>query len=104
MLQEKYLPQYHFRSFHKIQILATPEKIYPHTFNIDLSNLKIIYWLFKLRGLPTPVVLTTKALEKMCFVKLEEIKNKEIVFGLIGQFWKIQVSFKALAGRIYQFQ
>ncbi len=55
------------------------------TLNFEKS--RIIYWLFKLRGIPVPESLTLKGLEKINFVKLEAVPNKEVIIGLIGQFW-----------------
>ncbi len=87
MLQDKYLSQFDFQSQHEIEINGTIESVYPIVSNLDFSRSKIIYWLFKLRGMPVPESLSLVGLEKLKFLKLEIIRNEEIIIGLIGQFW-----------------
>lgn len=70
-----------------IDINAPLDKVYPLVETLNFEKSKIIYWLFKLRGIPVPGSLTLKGLERINFVKLETIPNKEIIIGLIGQFW-----------------
>jgi len=53
---------------------------------LNFEKSRAICWLFKLRGIPVPESLTLKGLEKINFVKLETVPNKEIITGLIGQF------------------
>jgi len=88
MLQDKYLRQADICRTASIKIKAPINNVYPIVEELNFSTSKIIYWLFKLRGIPVPESLTLKGLEKINFVKLEAIRNQEIIIGLIGQFWK----------------
>ncbi|POY37963.1 hypothetical protein C3K47_05415 [Solitalea longa] len=87
MLQDKYLRQSDFSKSEFIEINAPIDKVYLVVETLNFEKSRIIYWLFKLRGIPVPESLTLKGLEKINFVKLETIPNKEIILGLIGQFW-----------------
>ena len=87
MLQDKYLPQYHFTEYHSILISKSPEDIYPLADELDFRDSLIIRCLFALRGMPSRM-MNKKGLEHDRFVELEQIKNKEIIIGLIGQFWR----------------
>ncbi|MCI0751668.1 MAG: hypothetical protein L0Y35_07510 [Flammeovirgaceae bacterium] len=87
MLQDKYLPQYHFDERHTLHIHAPAEKIFPTIEHLDFRRSFIIRLLFKLRGMPS-AMLTTEGLERNRFFVLERVANEEIIIGLIGQFWK----------------
>ncbi len=87
MLQDKYLREADFLKSEFIEINAPFDKVYPVVEALNFEKSKVIYWLFKLRGIPVPESLTLKGLERINFVKLETIPNKEIIIGLIGQFW-----------------
>lgn len=87
MLAEKYLPQYHYRSQHSILIKATPAKIFAAADQLDMHGSFIIRVLFVLRGMSTRT-LDRKALESEKFTILEMIDERELIMGIIGQFWK----------------
>jgi hypothetical protein len=97
MLQEKYLQHADFSKSEFIEINAPFDKVFPVVETLNFEKSKIIYWLFKLRGIPVPESLTLKGLERINFVKLETIPNREIIIGLIGQFW-------APTGRLKKFK
>lgn len=56
--------------------------------NFNLAQPRVIKLLFRLRGIPVHNSLTLQRLEKINFIRLETITNKEIIIGIIGQFWK----------------
>ncbi|MEB2778682.1 hypothetical protein SYJ56_25465 [Algoriphagus sp. D3-2-R+10] len=87
MLQNKYLPNADFSNSEFIEIDAPFDKVFPVVEELNFKESRVIYWLFKLRGIPVPESLTLKGLEKINFVKLETIPDKELIIGLIGQFW-----------------
>lgn len=87
MLQNKYLPEFHFDEQHSIVIHAPADRIFPCLENIDFSGSRIVRILFWLRGLPE-AMLTTAGLEHHRFYVLERVVNEEIIIGLIGQFWR----------------
>lgn len=95
MLEDKYLPIADVSKVESVEINAPIDKIYPLVEELDFSKSKINYWLFKLRGIPVPESLSLKGLEKIGFVKLETIPDKEIILGLIGQFWTPTGKMKA---------
>lgn len=88
-LQDKYLPGKHFSSKASILVDAKPKEIYPFIRELDFSDSRITYFLFKLRGIPVPESMNLKGLEKLNFYKLEEIENRAIIIGLIGKFWTV---------------
>ncbi|MEX2234934.1 MAG: hypothetical protein WD824_22415 [Cyclobacteriaceae bacterium] len=94
MLQDKYLAVADVCKKDSIDIRASIDKIFPIVEELNFKNSKVIYWLFKLRGLPVPESLTLKGLEKMNFVRLETRPGREIIIGLIGQFWTITGGLK----------
>ena len=72
---------------HEINIGAPIEQVYRAVRTPDMSASFIIRWLFRLRGLPTDA-LTLDGLQELGFVLLGERSDQEILFGLVGQFWK----------------
>lgn len=88
MLQDKFLPQYQFSEKHSIQIKASAEEVYNSVLNMNFSDSWIISVLFKLRGLPSGTIKGIEGLREMGFTLLETEINKEIMLGLVGQFWK----------------
>lgn len=87
MLQDKYLPDYHFSEKHSTVIHKKPSDIWPIIIEGDLSGSWLIRLLFSLRGMPARMT-TFKGLEEGRFIQLEQIENEELIIGLIGQFWK----------------
>ncbi|MCP3944007.1 MAG: hypothetical protein GY710_21355 [Desulfobacteraceae bacterium] len=82
-LIDKYLPKYSFNEYHEIVINASIENVYKAAINFDLSQSKLIYYLFKLRGLPTKRLNLQDFIHDIGFTNLEENFPRE---NLIG-FW-----------------
>jgi hypothetical protein len=87
MLQNKYLPQFDFSSTHSIIVNAPISKIFPLIREFKIKNPPVSYWLMKLRGMSAPTHFSIQHLENSRFVLLEEVPNKEIIIGIIGQPW-----------------
>jgi hypothetical protein len=87
MLQDKYLPQFHFSSAHSITVNAPIDKIFPVVREFKIKNPPVSYWLMKLRGMSPPTHFLIQHLENSRFVVLEEVPNREIIIGLIGKPW-----------------
>jgi hypothetical protein len=87
MLQHKYLPHAHVSTRHTIDINASLDQVFPIAETLNFKKSRIIYWLFRLRGIPAGRNLNFQDLEKINFIRLESIVQQEITFGLIGQFW-----------------
>lgn len=89
MLQSKYLPEFHFSEKHSILISASPEKVSSIIPDMDVSDSWIIRILLGMRGIPAGTSKGMEGWKKMGFVVLEHQIGKEIILGLIGQFWKV---------------
>lgn len=87
ILQDKYLPEFDFVSSHGIIVKAPADKIYPTVRDLKFKNPALSYWLMKLRGMSPPKYFSIEHLKDSRFVVLEEIPDKEIIIGLIGQPW-----------------
>ena len=87
MLHEKYLPVYDFNEKHGILIQQPPEKIYGYVDDLDFSESLAIRLLFFLRGM-SRTMMNKQGFTHGKFVEIEQIVNREIIIGLIGQFWK----------------
>jgi hypothetical protein len=89
ILQSKYLPEFHFSEKHSILISASAMKVCAIIPDMDASESWIIRMLLALRGIPAGTSKGIEGWKKMGFVILEHQTDKEIILGLIGQFWKI---------------
>jgi len=86
-LGDKYLPDADVSSIESVIINAPPDIVFPLIQNLKFRNSKVIYWLFKLRGMPVPETMSLQGLEKLDFVKLEETPRRGLIVGIIGRFW-----------------
>ncbi|MBN1305788.1 MAG: hypothetical protein JXA13_15225 [Anaerolineales bacterium] len=99
-LLDSYLPVYEFSEFHKIRINAPKEHVFEAIKTLPMVELSpLAHLMFAARELPArlagkdipPGQSGRPMLESMFeegFILLEETPGKEIVFGLIGEFWK----------------
>lgn len=86
-LGDKYLPDADVYSIESVIINAPPEIVFPLIQTLQFRNSKVIYWLFKLRGIPVPESLSLQGLERLNFIRLEETPDRGIIIGLVGRFW-----------------
>lgn len=101
MLLDKYLPAYDFNEAHTVIVHASPEKVFAAIKDLKPTELsQIVYWLMSIREFPAKLVgkpLSQKRSDKPFleqlyedgFSPLDEMPCREIVFGLIGQFWEL---------------
>ncbi len=101
MLLDKYLPAYDFNEIHAVTIRASPEKAFAAIKELKPAELSsLVYWLMSIRELPAKLIGKTvppkrndepflAQLYEDGFSPLEEMPCREIVFGLIGQFWEL---------------
>lgn len=102
-LLEQVLPQYDVNEVHRIEIRATPERVYGvlKQYRFGSSPLfRILFGLRRMAGLPARLISRWKRaaaawdfqepplLELKPFVKVAEAPNEEVVLGLIGKFWQ----------------
>ena len=83
ILIDKYLPQYTFGEYHETMVDCPIQKVYDVAKDFDLSQSKLIKFLFRLRGLPTKRMNLQDFIVDMDFTNLEENPPYE---NLIG-FW-----------------
>lgn len=87
MLQDKYLSLYQFSEKHSIVIRKPAYQVWPLVTKIDFRGLTLIRILFALRGMSARM-MNLEGLQRSRFVLLEQVENKELIIGLIGQFWR----------------
>ena len=99
-LLDKYLPAYEFNEVHSLIVKALPEKVFAATKSLTSAELSpLVFWMFSIRDLPARLIGKPSPqaagdqpfLEGMYedgFIPLAEEPPREIVFGLVGQFWK----------------
>ena len=100
MKLDEFLPQYDFTEIHKVKVKASPQAAFSAMKELLPSELSpLVFFMLNLREVPA--ILTGKArriqaeqkpflnhLYESGFIPLEETDD-EIVFGLVGQFWKL---------------
>ena len=99
MMIDEFLPVYDVVERHQISINAPVERVYTAVRTFDLSDLRVIRWLFLLRGLPALLFphdepkerpsLTLDGLLKAGFILLGERPQQELLLGTVGHFWKL---------------
>jgi hypothetical protein len=86
VLIDEFLPRFDFAEKHGITINAPAGSVYAAIRTLDLSNSKVVRWLFRLRGLPASS-LSLEGLLRMGFIPLGENPSEEILLGVVGKFW-----------------
>jgi hypothetical protein len=86
MLIDEFLPVYNFTKKHSVTIYANEEKIFNVLKESDFNSF-LIRILLLLRGIKLENISLTVS-EKSYFTLLGEDKEKEILFGIVGKFWK----------------
>lgn len=96
---DHFLPTYHFNEVHSIEVQASASRIFRAIQEVTPSELSPVFrLLFWIRSLPArlagksamgfaPAQPLLDQLEGN-FIFLANIPDREIVFGMIGQFWK----------------
>ncbi len=86
MIIDEFLPEYTFSKRHSVVIYADAEKIFNVLKETNFNSL-FIRILVLLRGIKLENISLTLS-EKSYFKLLGEDEGKEILFGIIGKFWK----------------
>ncbi len=86
-LHEKYLPVYDFSEHHQLDIKARSQVVANCVESANFRGSFLINLLTRLRGMP-PSKGGIESVTRMGFVLLERDAKKEVILGLIGQFWK----------------
>src|SRR4029079_17788833 len=99
MLIESFIPNPDAVETYKIEIAASREDVYQALWTTDLGGSPIIKSLMVLRSLPgivsnpkrlrhLPSQITLQTIIGRGFGQLEEEPGKEVVLGVVGQFWR----------------
>jgi hypothetical protein len=97
---DRFLPAYHFNEVHSIEVQASASTIFRSIKEMTPAELSPVFrLLFWIRALPARLIgksgmgfaLTQPLLKQMegDFIFLADIPDREIVFGMIGQAWKL---------------
>jgi len=82
------LPQYDVSALHSVQVHASAERIYS-VLQRGFPMGVVSRFLLTIRDIPRLFRRKkTPALPENAFCKLKQLENREIVVGIIGQFWK----------------
>jgi hypothetical protein len=100
MKLDDFLPEYEFNEVHTVRVDAPAEKVFAAIKELTVAELSpLIFAMLNLRSLPARLVGKIGTDEMSSgpfidslyadgFIPLAEVMDREIVFGLIGQFWK----------------
>jgi hypothetical protein len=101
MKLDEYLPVYDYHEVHAVTINTSPERAFTALKELTIADLSpLIFLLLDIRNLPSRLFKKAAPgsfhagpfldqLYKGGFIRLEEDPGREIVFGLVGQFWKL---------------
>ncbi len=101
MRLNEFLPSHEFREIHSVIINASPERTFVAIKELTVADLSpLILLMFNIRWLPAKLLKKDAPgafrdgpflgqLLQSGFIPLAEEPNCEIVFGLVGQFWKL---------------
>jgi hypothetical protein len=102
VLLDRWLPEFDVSKRHSIEITAPRERVYEELLRYDFGGSAVTGLLMGLRGYGFRMKRARKAdhpslpekLERFGFTLLEERTGEELVFGLIGKFWRLEGGLK----------
>jgi hypothetical protein len=101
MQLDKFLPTAQFSEFHCVTVNAAPKRVFTAIQELTTADFSwLVFLLMEIRYLPARLTrrhapvsfqsgLFLEQLYQGGFIPLAEEPGREIVFGLIGQFWKL---------------
>ncbi len=101
MLLNEFLPSHEFREIHSVIVNAAPERVFTALKELTAADISpLVFLLLDIRSLPARLLRKSvpgsvhdgpflEQLYRGGFIPLAEEPNCEIVFGLVGQFWKL---------------
>ncbi len=96
---DRFCADFQFAEKHAILVHASPERVFESIRNVDLSESRIIRTLIAIRMLPQRLLSKTAQrptfnleddILDFGFIKLAEDFPREIVFGIVGRFWRLR--------------
>jgi hypothetical protein len=106
-LLHRYLPEFQFSETHDITIHAKAGAVLDAALQVDLSDDLLVATLLKIRGLPARLRSafgrpagpdTWRGFGLRNFVPLGRDADREVAYGLIGQFWQSAGGLVSVAG------
>jgi hypothetical protein len=96
VLLDTWLPEFDVSKRHAISIPAPAPRVYPELLRYDFGDSFVTALLMGLRGYgfrwkrtrQAQVLSLREQLERFAFTLLEEKPGEELVFGLVGKFWR----------------
>lgn len=91
-LNAKYLPVYNYREEHSLDIVGSPEEVMREIINYRADRDTFFRYAIALREFPQRLLQPSKpspapfSLDN--FTLLERNADQEVIWGLVGQFWK----------------
>jgi hypothetical protein len=104
VLLDSVLPEFDVAKRHRISIRATRQRVFDAVVRYDFRESRVTQVLMALRGYGTrlrranaqaPATLR-ESLARFGFTPLAEAPGEEIVFGLVGQFWRPSGGLRSL--------
>ncbi len=101
MLLDEFLPAYEFNEVHAMTVHAPPDRVYAALHEMRAGELSpLVNLMLSLRGWPARLMGKSEPrladekpfLQQLLdsdFIPLGETTDREVVFGMIGQFWKL---------------
>ncbi len=101
LLLDDFLPTYEFHEFHAVTVHAPPNQVFAAIHEMRAGELSpLVNLMLSIRNLPArllhklePRLADDKPFLRQLFdngfVPLGETPDREVVFGLVGQFWKL---------------
>lgn len=108
MLLDNLLPAWEFREYHSITIEAPPHRVFAAIKQVTPDEVPLFRILFTIRALPALILhkayppfrgkqSTFEQALQSGFTLLAEQPAQELVFGIIGQFWRIKSNVLTIA-------
>ncbi|GBR03788.1 hypothetical protein [Gluconobacter cerinus] len=96
MLIDKYVPSFHFRERHTLEISAQASDVFRAAINYKPDNDPIIRAAIVIREFPNKIIdriegnslPAKRPFSLRNFTLLEHLEDREVVFGLAGRFWQ----------------
>lgn len=106
MLIDRYLPRYQFVERHQTLVDAPPQRVFQAVRAADLGRSVISRTLLLLRWLPGLLtgktrrprapVINLETAQRGGFILLGEEPDREVLLGLVGQFWRARGQIQRL--------
>jgi hypothetical protein len=103
VLLDEFLPEYDVSKRHAIRIPAPPERVYEALRSRAVGRSLTSRVLMGLRGYGRRMRAARRGeslvenLERLGFARLGERTGEEIVFGLVGRFWRLDGGLRSLS-------